>query len=106
MIKEINSYDLKNKMQNGEDIVLIDVREVDEWNAGHIPSAEFMPLSTFNEGYKILNNKNAEIILQCRSGVRSLRAAQFLEAQGFTNLTNLAGGILGWAQNGYEVIQD
>lgn len=106
MIKEIDSRDLKTKMENSEKIVLIDVREPDEWAQGHIKDAILMPLSNIMEEAKKLNEKDAQIILQCRSGARSFRVAQYLESVGFTNLTNLSGGILGWAQNNFEIVQD
>ncbi|MFZ4712665.1 MAG: rhodanese-like domain-containing protein [Bacteriovoracaceae bacterium] len=106
MIKQIDSLALKQKMENGEDFVLIDVREADEWDQGHIHGAIFIPLSNFAEACKKLNEKNADIVIQCRSGARSFRAAQYLESLGFTNLTNLQDGILGWAQNSFEIVQD
>src|SRR5687768_6396210 len=100
MIKAIDAQTLKHKLDNGENIVLIDCREQAEWDQGHIPGARFMPLSQFEEAHMSLTDLNAEIVLQCRSGQRSLRACMFLQSQGFTNLTNLEGGIIGWDEQG------
>ena len=105
MIKNMNSEELKSKLDNNDDIILIDCREQDEWDAGHIEAAKFIPLSQFQDLYtKTLTNKDAEVIIQCRSGKRSLNACMMLMGEGFSNLTNLEGGILGWQANGYEVV--
>jgi rhodanese-related sulfurtransferase len=106
MIKQIDSTTLKSKLENNEKIILIDVREQDEWNEAHIKQALFMPLSEFQNALEKLPNKDAEIILQCRSGARSQRAAEFLQSQGYTNLSNLSGGIIGWYQQGFEIVQE
>jgi rhodanese-related sulfurtransferase len=104
MIKECTAQDLHNKLTNKEKFLLIDCREQDEWNQGHIAEAKLMPLSTFeNHGLPLLTDKSAEIVIQCRSGARSLNLCQFLLSHGFTNLTNLRGGIIGWSNAGFEV---
>jgi rhodanese-related sulfurtransferase len=102
-IKSINAQELKTKMDKKESLILVDCRELNEWQLGKIPSAIFIPLSDFPEqSEKNLKNKSAQIILQCRSGARSMKAAYFLEEQGFTDLTNLEGGILGWNDEGFD----
>lgn len=103
MINSINVSELKDLMDQEAEIVLIDCRELEEWNNGHIHGATLIPLSTFEEDSKVLKHKNAKIILQCRSGKRSLRAAMYLQDQGFEDLYNLEGGILDWVENGYPV---
>ena len=104
MINQIYSSDLKQKLDQKEKILLIDCREQNEWDAGHIQEAVLMPLGQFEELFKTLD-KNAQIIVQCRSGQRSMRACVFLEEKGFKNLTNLEGGIIGWAQSGYPIVE-
>jgi rhodanese-related sulfurtransferase len=83
---------------------LLDVREADEWQAGHAPEAQFIPLGE-------LASRTAEIaadrriVAICRSGARSERAARFLRAQGF-DVANLTGGMRAWAASGLEVVTD
>ena len=106
-IKSMNAVELKAKLDAGENILLVDCRETDEWNAGHIEQAEFMPLSDFADApEKYADKKDVEIIMQCRSGKRSLNACRMLEENGFNNLTNLEGGILGWSEEGYPIKTD
>ncbi len=102
-IKSMEVEELKNLIDKKENIVLIDCREEHEWNDGHIEGAILMPLSRFQEDFKKLENKNAKIIMQCRSGRRSLDACYFLAENGFTDLTNLDGGILAWADSEYPI---
>ena len=106
MITSINSKELKEKLDAKEDFILIDCREQNEWDAGHIAEAKFIPLSEFKELHKeILSNKEAQIVMQCRSGKRSLNACQFLLGEDFENLINLEDGIMGWENNGFETIK-
>jgi len=76
--------------------IFINVREQDEWDAGQIEGAKLATLSSLMNGAKLDQNKEAEIILYCKSGYRSMQALHLLRAQGFTNLKNLIGGYDAW----------
>lgn len=94
-MKEISVQELKDKMDAGEDFQLIDVREDFEYEMSNL-GGELIPLSgILIESGKIDKNKPA--IIMCRSGKRSAAAIMQLEQQGFTDLYNLKGGILAWA---------
>jgi rhodanese-related sulfurtransferase len=104
MIGEIDAVELKDKLDKKDDLILVDVREQQEWDEGHIPSAIFIPLSQFEQEFeKHLKNPDAEVVVQCRSGKRSLDACQRLLGEGFTNLKNMKGGILAWMDEGYPI---
>ncbi|HEY5265559.1 MAG TPA: rhodanese-like domain-containing protein [Acidimicrobiales bacterium] len=76
------------------DAVLLDVRQEDEWNAGHAPMASLIPLAELPDHLDELP-RNRLIICACRSGGRSLRAATFLQENGF-DVVNLTGGMMAW----------
>ncbi len=83
--------------------LLIDVREPKEWDHARIPGFELRPMSTINDWYVDLPHDRT-IVVSCRSGNRSARVVQALiEQAGFEDVHNLAGGILAWAEAGYEV---
>ena len=103
MIGSMTVQELHEKIQNKEDIILIDVREQKEWDEGHIEQAQFLPLSTFEEQAKKLTDPTKVVVCQCRSGKRS--AATYLMGEGFENLFNLEGGILAWNEAGYETVK-
>jgi len=103
MINSMTVSELKEQMDKKEDLILVDCRELEEWNNGHIHGATLIPLSSFEEDSKVLKHKQAKVVLQCRSGKRSLRAAMYLQDQGFEDLYNLEGGILDWVENGFPV---
>ncbi len=105
-IKQIAPDELKIKLDNGEDIIFIDCRDRDEFEEGHIPQAQFIPLSDFERGIAKITNKNIEIVVGCRSGHRSMSACEILDAKGFTNVSNLSGGILEWIEDGLEIIRE
>jgi rhodanese-related sulfurtransferase len=94
-MKEITAEDLKRMKDNGEDFQLIDVREDFEYEMSNL-DGELIPLGGIMiETGKI--SKDKPVVIMCRSGKRSAMAVMQLEAQGFTNLYNLQGGILAWA---------
>ena len=83
---------------------LLDVREQVEWDAGHINGAVFIPRGDLPaRAESTLPNKGAEILVYCRSGQRSFFATQTLQELGYTNVVNVAGGILDWQANGLPI---
>ena len=75
--------------------VLLDVREPDEYAAGHIPGSVNLPLSAISTAARIVPDKNAPLFLYCLTGNRSSSAVGALKSMGYTNLTNI-GGIRSW----------
>ncbi|WP_158825652.1 rhodanese-like domain-containing protein [Mucilaginibacter lacusdianchii] len=94
-MKEITVEELKKMKDNGEDFQLVDVREDFEYQMSNL-GGELIPLGgILIETDKI--DKDKPVVVMCRSGKRSAAAVMQLEQQGFTNLYNLKGGILAWA---------
>jgi rhodanese-related sulfurtransferase len=95
-MQEITVQELKDKIDNGDDFQLIDVREDFEYETSNIGGV-LIPLGgILIETDKI--SKDKPVVVMCRSGKRSAAAIMQLEQRGFTNLYNLQGGILAWAQ--------
>jgi molybdopterin/thiamine biosynthesis adenylyltransferase/rhodanese-related sulfurtransferase len=90
----------------GEGVVIVDVREVEEFAAGHLPGARHVPrsyLETRIEG--VVADRDAQIVLYCQSGNRSAWAARTLEDDlGYTHVASMTGGITLWKDRGYEVV--
>lgn len=103
MIKSIEVNELNEKLGKEKNLVLVDVREQAEWDEAHIPGAVFLPLSQLEARFAELP-KDKALVLQCRSGKRSMTAATFLKDQGYSDLTNLEGGIMAWMDEGFDVI--
>lgn len=89
--------ELHNKLNTGEKLTLIDVREPNEWQICRLPGAQLIPLSQFTCRAPEELEPEDKIVLYCHHGHRSAQAQQFLIAQGFKNVINLAGGIDDWA---------
>ena len=98
-IKQITISDLEKMLENNEKgKMYLDVREVDEYADGHIKRFMNFPLSTLEETIGKLS-KEEEIVIVCRSGNRSMQAANFLTNNGFPHVTNVQGGMLEWRQD-------
>lgn len=95
---EISVQELQSKLANGYDGVFIDVRETWEYDVASIEGARLVPLATFPSLIPELQamGLDTEIIIHCKSGVRSQRAVDFLKNEGFTNAHNVVGGIDAW----------
>ena len=93
MLTNISMADFYEKYQH-ENLDLIDVREVHEFQAEHAPGAKNLPLSTLEQGYKELKPDHEYHVIR-QGGVRSASACQFLSAQGLT-VTNVEGGMNAW----------
>jgi adenylyltransferase/sulfurtransferase len=88
--------EVKAKLDQGEKLVLVDVREPWEYAINRLNGAIHIPMAEFGRRYQELDPE-AEIICYCHMGVRSLKCAQFLKQQGFSKAKNLAGGIDAWS---------
>lgn len=80
--------------------ILLDVRTQGEYEAGYIPTAINMPVAELADKMQSLGDKDQQIIVYCRSGVRAGRAIEFLSSQGFTNLLHLEGDFGEWSKQG------
>lgn len=90
----------------GEGALLIDVREQAEWDEARIPGAVHRPIGTINDWYTELP-ADRDIVFQCHTGGRSAQVVAALSTQaGMTNVWNLAGGIVAWANTGHPVDYD
>ena len=98
-MRTITVSTLKERLDAGEKIRLVDCREPHEYEAFNLGGL-LLPLGKIQgmEIEPIEDWKEDEVILHCRSGQRSLMAALFLEAVGFKNVVNLAGGVLAWQE--------
>ena len=97
-MEEITATELKQRLDNGEDIQIVDVREDNEVAVGRIPNSVHIRLA------EVLNrmdeiDPNRETVVQCKMGGRSARAIEALQRSGFKGkLINLKGGIVGWSK--------
>jgi rhodanese-related sulfurtransferase len=96
MIPELTVHELAEKLKSPNPPLLIDVREPYEYEYARIAGAQLKPLGQIAAWASELD-KDAEIVLQCHSGNRSLYAAQFLQRLGFKRVHNLKGGIDAWS---------
>ena len=97
-LRDITPRELHERLQRGDDIDLVDVREPFEWEIGRIDGARLVPLGTVKDELHTFD-KNREIALYCKGGVRSQKAAATLLDAGFTRVLNMAGGILRWSDD-------
>jgi adenylyltransferase/sulfurtransferase len=92
---EITAVELKQRLDRGDKLKIVDVREPNEYQINRIPGSELIPLGDVPKRYQELN-KDDEIVVHCKMGGRSAKAADFLRSVGFTRVLNLKGGILEW----------
>jgi rhodanese-related sulfurtransferase len=92
--KTILPEELEQRLLSGEQVNVVDVRELEEWQWGHIPGIKLIPLSEFVERVGEIDPEQ-ETILVCRSGSRSGRACEYLLQFGY-NVVNMVGGMNAW----------
>ena len=103
-VKEIDAAALKEMMDKGEDIQLLDVRSQAEFAQGIITGGEFVPLHTVPLKMNDLS-KDKTIVFYCRSGARSAQACSFVQQNAGIEALNLRGGIISWYQSGFEIVK-
>lgn len=98
MSLEISCDDVHAKRQRGENFLLLDCREQNEWDQVHIEGGQLLPMSELADRASELDDrKSDEIVVYCHHGGRSLRVTRWLAQQGFSNVKSMAGGIDEWA---------
>ncbi|MBA3541720.1 MAG: rhodanese-like domain-containing protein [Deltaproteobacteria bacterium] len=86
---------------------VVDVRDFDEWQAGHLPAARVVPLDVLRaDTDRELHGTKAAVLFVCARGVRSLNAAKMAERLGYETVYNLEGGTSGWAQAGLPLVAE
>lgn len=105
MYQEVDVQGYKDNYHDTDvDYALIDVREVEEYEDGHLPNAVNIPLSEFQARFSEVP-KDKPVVMVCRSGGRSAQASEFLVMQGYDGdkISNLLGGTMGWIKAGNPV---
>jgi adenylyltransferase/sulfurtransferase len=92
---EITSVELKQRIDRGESLKIVDVREPNEYQINRIPGSTLIPLGEVPKRYRELDPEE-ELVVHCKMGARSAKAADFLRSVGFKHVVNLKGGILDW----------
>lgn len=103
-IREITVAEVKEKLDAGENFVLIDVREDNEWDVDHAAGALHLGRGIIERDIEnAVPDKSAEIVLYCGGGFRSALAADNLQRMGYTNVLSMAGGIKAWRDARYPL---
>lgn len=95
-LPEIEPRVLAERLARGDDLVLVDVREPHEWAICRLDGALLVPIGTLGEAQAKLP-RDRELVIYCKGGVRGARAVRQLRAEGFSRISNLAGGVLRWS---------
>ena len=105
-IPEASAAEVKQKIDDGDDFVLLDIRDNDEYRAGYISSALYISRGMLElEIEDYVPNRDQEIVLYCAGGIRSLLAAQTLKSLGYTQLVSMSGGFRDWVNDGNTVVK-
>lgn len=98
---EISVSEANQKRQNGA--FILDVRQPEEWNAGHIPGAMLIPLGDLQKRLTEVP-KDRQVVVVCRSGNRSATGREILRQAGYTQVTSMAGGMNQWQAAKYPIV--
>ena len=99
-IREVSVDEVKSKLEGKEPLKLIDVREADEYEAGRLPGAVFIPRGFLEMRIENAANRDEQVVVYCAGGARSALAAKALTELGYQNVTSLAGGYNRWHDRG------
>lgn len=102
-VPEMTVHELRELQGQGSEFVLVDVREQNEWNLGHIPDAVYIGRGVLESQVEQRIPREANVVLYCQSGNRSALAGYTLQQLGYSNVSSLAGGWRDWVGTGGEV---
>jgi rhodanese-related sulfurtransferase len=103
-VRECTVQDVKKRLDAGETLNIVDVREESEFARGHLPSATHLGKGVIERDIEAkFPDSNAELLLYCGGGFRSVLAADNLQKMGYRNVISMDGGWSGWKEAGYPV---
>ena len=106
-IKETTVDEVKRRQDAGESFHFVDVREDDEWRAGHAAKAIHLGKGVIERDVEgVIPDKSTEIVLYCGGGFRSALAAEALQRMGYTKVISMDGGIRAWRERNYPLEVD
>jgi len=106
-VKETNVPDVKRRIDAGEKMLLVDVREDHEWTKGHLPGAVHMGRGVIERDIEQkIPDTETKLILYCGGGYRSVLVADNLQKMGYTNVESMDGGWRGWTEAGLPTVRD
>jgi rhodanese-related sulfurtransferase len=106
-IRETNVDEVKKRMDRGDKVLLVDVREESEFAKDHLPGAVHLGKGVIERDIEARVPKlDTEMILYCGGGFRSALAADNLQKMGYTNVISMDGGIRGWREKNYPLVKD
>lgn len=102
-VAEVTARETLDRVARGEPIVLIDIREQNEWNLGHAEGAKYIGRGVLEREIEAQVPRDAQVVLYCANGNRSLLASMTLADMGYTNVASMAGGFRDWVAQGGAV---
>lgn len=106
-VKETDVPTIKSRMDKGDKFILVDVREDNEWQNGHLPNAIHLGKGIIERDIESkIPDFDTEIVLYCGGGFRSVLSADNLQKMGYTNVISMDGGFRGWKEAGFEIVKD
>jgi len=106
-VRETNVADVKRRLDAGEKILLVDVREESEWGRGHLPGAVHLGKGIIERDIEqSVPNTDTKLILYCGGGFRSVLTAENLQKMGYSNVESMDGGWKGWLLAGFPTQKD
>jgi rhodanese-related sulfurtransferase len=106
-VRETNVADVKRRLDAGEKLVLVDVREESEWGRGHLPGAVHLGKGIIERDIEQrVPDTSTKLVLYCGGGFRSALSADNLQKMGYSNVESMDGGWKGWLEAGFPTQKD
>ena len=102
-VTEVTAREVQDRLAAGVPLVLIDIREQNEWNLGHAAPAQYIGRGVLESQIEARVARNAQVVLMCASGNRSALGARTLLDMGYTDVASMAGGFREWVASGGAV---
>ncbi|HEX4933045.1 MAG TPA: rhodanese-like domain-containing protein [Gemmatimonadaceae bacterium] len=102
-IRQVTPEETMRLREADPDLVLLDCREPNEWNLGHVPGAVFIPRGILESNVEAAVPRTARVVIYCASGNRSALATETLLQMGYTDVASMSGGIRGWVAAGGDL---